>query len=112
VRERLADGTLVVDVRRLIQVVAVERLGWIRGNARTASAVTRHDAVTLSALTGVAVGTVKGFLAERDTAITNVMLIAVALGLGLGDLERPAEELAVLLSQRHAPEPGHADLPD
>jgi hypothetical protein len=111
VRERLTDGTVVVEVRRLIETVAVERLGWIRANATTASTVSRQDAVTLSALTGVAVGTVKGFLAQRDTSITNVMLIAVALGIGLGDLERPAEELAVLLGQRHAPEPGHAALP-
>jgi hypothetical protein len=112
VRERLANGTLVLEVRRLIETVAIGRLGWIRANARTASVVGRQDAVTLSALTGVAVGTVKGFLEQRDTSITNVMLIAVALGLGLGDLERPAEELAVLLAQRHVSEPGHAALPD
>jgi hypothetical protein len=108
VREQLADGTLVVEVRRLIDTAAVERLGWIRSNARAAMAASGQDAVTISALTGVAVGTVKGFLEQTDTSIKNVMLIAVALGLSLADLERPPEEFTALLRQRR----GHAALSD
>jgi hypothetical protein len=111
VREQLADGTLVAEVRRLIDTSAVERLGWIRSNARTAMALSGQDAVTISALTGVAVGTVKGFLEQTDTSIKNVLLIALALGLTLGDLEQPADEFAVLLRERRA-EPGHASLSD
>jgi hypothetical protein len=75
-------------------------------------AATRQDAVTISALTGIAVGTVKGFLEQRDTSIKNVVLIAVALGLSVADLERPPEEFASLLRRRRAPEAGHASLPD
>jgi hypothetical protein len=112
VREQLADGTLVVEVRRLIDTAAGERLGWIRANARSAMTATRQDAVTISALTGIAVGTVKGFLEQRDTSIKNVVLIAVALGLRVADLERPPEEFAELLRDRDAPQPGHASLPD
>jgi hypothetical protein len=111
VREELADGTLVVEVRRLIETAAVERLGWIRANARSAMDASRQDAVTISALTGIAVGTVRGFLEQRDTSITNVVLIAVALGLGVADLERPPDDFAELLRQRRAPRSGHA-LPD
>jgi hypothetical protein len=112
VREQLADGTLVVEVRRLIDTAAVERLGWIRANARTAMAATRQDAVTISALTGIAVGTVKGFLDHRDTSIKNVVHIAVALGLSMADLERPPDEFEAILRKRRAPEAGHASLSD
>jgi hypothetical protein len=112
VKEHLADGTLVVEVRRLIDTAAVERLGWIRANARTAMEASRQDAVTISALTGIAVGTVKGFLDHRDTSITNVVLIAVALGLSVADLERAPEDFAAILSRRRTPESGHAALAD
>ncbi|MEY2477690.1 MAG: hypothetical protein QOG87_3005 [Actinomycetota bacterium] len=110
--EQLADGTLVVEVRRLIETAAVERLGWIRANARKAMAASRQDAVTISALTGIAVGTVKGFLEQRDTSIKNVVLIAVALGLTLADLERAPDEFAALLRQRRSPEGKPAGLSD
>jgi hypothetical protein len=106
-KEQLADGSLMTEVRRLIDTGAVERLTWIRANARTAMTASRQDAVTLSALTGIAVGTVKGFLEQRDTSITNVLLIAVALGLSLADLERPPDEFAAVL-QRRAPAAGRA----
>jgi hypothetical protein len=112
VERQLADGTLVTDVRRLIDTASNERLRWIRANARTATADSRQDAVTISALTGIAVGTVKGFLEHRDTSIKNVVLIAVALGLSLGDLERPPHEFAELLQRRRSPQPGHAGLAD
>jgi hypothetical protein len=112
VKEHLADGTLVVEVRRLIETAAIERLGWIRANARTAMEASRQDAVTISALTGIAVGTVKGFLEQRDTSITNVVLIAVALGLSVADLERAPADFAAILSRRRTPESGHAALAD
>ncbi len=109
---QLADGTLVTEVRRLIDTAANERLRWIRANARTAMADSRQDAVTISALTGIAVGTVKGFLEQRDTSIKNVVLIAVALGLSAGDLERPPADFAELLQRRRSPQAGHAGLPE
>ena len=110
-REQLADGTLVSEVRRLIDTSAVERLGWVRANAGAAMAATGQDAVTISALTGVAVGTVKGFLDHTDTSIKNVLLIAMALGLDLADLERHPDEFAALMHERRG-EPGHASLSD
>jgi len=112
VREQLADGTLVSEIRRLIDTAAVERLGWIRANARTAMAAMGQDAVTISALTGVAVGTVKGFLDRTDSSIKNVLLIAVALGLTLSELERPPEAFAELLRTRQAHAPGQPTLTD
>ncbi|MBV8979396.1 MAG: hypothetical protein JO086_00695 [Acidimicrobiia bacterium] len=102
-REELADGTLVTEVRRLIETGATERLRWIRANTQAAMAATGQDAVTISALTGVAVGTVKGFLGNTDTSIKNVLMIAVALGHTVADLERPPKEFAKQLASRHAP---------
>src|SRR2546430_17535134 len=110
--EQLPDGTLIVDVRRLIDVAAAERLGWIRANARAAVAATGQDAKTISALTGVAVGTVKGFLERTDTSIKNVLLIALALGFTVADLERPPEEFGELLGSRHAPRSEKPTLSD
>ena len=108
-REQLADGTLIAEVRRLIDTGAAERLRWIRANTRTAMAASGQDAVTLSALTGVAVGTVKGFLASTDTSIKNVLLIAVALGLTVAELERTPAEFAELMLSR--PTPGSQEPP-
>jgi len=102
VREQLADGTLISEVRRLIDTGAADRLRWIRANTRAAMAATGQDAVTISALTGVAVGTVKGFVGDTDTSIKNVLLIAVALGFTVADLERPPWEFAELVASRHA----------
>jgi len=112
VREELADGTLVSEVRRLIDTGAGERLRWIRTNTRAAMAATGQDAVTISALTGVAVGTVKGFLGNTETSIKNVLMIAVALGHTVADLERPPEEFAQLLASRHASPSGEPTLHD
>src|SRR5687767_4180238 len=100
----LADGTLVTEVRRLIDTAANERLSWIRANARAAMVETRQDAVTISALTGIAVGTVRGFLDHRETSIKNVLLIAVALGLGIGDLEQSPDRFLALLHRRRTAE--------
>src|SRR3954451_16235818 len=99
-REELADGTLVSEVRRLIDTAATERLSWVRTNTKAAMAASGQDAVTISALTGVAMGTVKGFLDRTDSSIKNVVLMAVALGQTLADLERPPQEFAALLERR------------
>src|SRR3954468_10360150 len=111
-REELADGTLVSEVRRLIDTAAAERLTWVRGNTKAAMAASGQDAVTISALTGVATGTVKGFLDRTDSSIKNVLLIAVALGLTLADLERPPAEFAGLLEKRGADRIDPATLSD
>ena len=111
-REQLADGTLISEVRRLIDTGAADRLRWIRANTRAAMAATGQDAVTISALTGVAVGTVKGFLGDTDTSIKNVLMIAVALGFTVADLELPPEEFTELLASRHAPAAGEPTLHD
>lgn len=102
-QQHLADGTLVSEVRRLIDTTAAERLGWIRTNARAAMVGTEQDVVTISALTGIAVGTVKGFLDQRDTSIKNVLLIAVALGFSVSDLECPPAEFESRLESRRTP---------
>jgi hypothetical protein len=73
---------------------------------------TGQDAVTISALTGVAVGTVRGFLGHTDTSIKNVLMIAVALGLTVADLERPPEEFATMLGGRRAPRSEEPTLHD
>ena len=111
-REELADGTLVSEVRNLIETGAAERLRWIRANTRAAMAATGQDAVTISALTGVAVGTVKGFLGRTDTSIKNVVMIAIALGLTVADLEQPPQEFAQRLASRHAAHPQEPTLHD
>ena len=110
-REELADGTLVSEVRQLIDTAASERLTWVRANTKQAMAATGQDAVTISALSGVATGTVKGFLDRTDSSIKNVLLIAVALGFTLADLERPPEEFAELLERRKTHRADHATLP-
>ena len=111
-REELAGGTLVTEVRRLIETGAADRLRWIRANTRTAMATSGQDAVTISALTGVAVGTVRGFVGNTDTSIKNVLLIAVALGLTVADLESPPDEFAALLAGRRAPHTEEPTLSD
>jgi len=112
VREELAGGTLVSEVRRLIETGAADRLRWIRANTRTAMVATGQDAVTISALTGVAVGTVKGFLGNTETSIKNVLMIAVALGLTVADLERPPEEFAELMTSLRTPQTEEPTLSD
>jgi hypothetical protein len=55
---------------------------------------------------------VKGFLDRTDSSIKNVLLIAVALGLTLSELERPPENFAELLRTRQAHAPGQPTLTD
>jgi hypothetical protein len=57
-------------------------------------------------------GTVKGFLDRTDSSIKNVLLIAVALGFTLADLERPPAEFAALLQRRTADRSDPATLSD
>jgi len=59
-----------------------------------------HTIRDICAVTGLSVGTVKGFLADTDSSIRNVLLIALSLGLGLGDLEHPPEEFEAWFEAR------------
>jgi PAS domain S-box-containing protein len=91
-RESLARGDLVRDVRRLLQSGAQDHGRWLRDNIRHALGVRREDPVAVSALTGLSVGTVRGFLKGRPSSVDNVLLIAEAVGFTLGELDRPPEE--------------------
>ena len=85
-------GDLVHDVRRLLQGGAQDHGQWIRQNVRYALQVRGEDAVAVSALTGLAPGTVRGFLNGRPSSIDNVLLIAEAVGYTLAKLDRPPEQ--------------------
>lgn len=90
-RESLARGDLVHDVRRLLQSGAQDHGLWVRENIRHALVVRREDPVAVSALTGLSVGTVRGFLSGRPSSVDNVLLIAEAVGYTLGELDRPPD---------------------
>jgi len=85
-------GNLVHDVRRLLRSGAADHGRWIRENLRDAIRARRQDAVSVSALSGLATGTVRGFLNGRPSSIDNVLLIAQAVGYTLADLDRPPDE--------------------
>jgi PAS domain S-box-containing protein len=102
-RDRLSRGNLVHDVRRLLSSGAQEHARWIRENVRHALVVHRQDPVAVSALTGLAVGTVRGFLRGRPSSIDNVLRIVEAVGYSLADLDRPPEEF---LRLTHGPATG------
>ena len=91
-RDRLTKGDLVQDVRRLISAGAQDHGQWLRENLRFALANRRQDAVAVSALTGLAPGTVRGFLKGRPSSIDNVLLMAEAIGSSLASLDQPPEE--------------------
>ncbi len=91
-RDRVTRGDLFQDVRRILQRGAEDHAQWLRDNIRYALAARDQDAVAVSALTGVAPGTVRGFLNGRPSSIRNVLLIAEAIGYTLVDLDRPPEE--------------------
>ncbi len=91
-RESLARGDLVHDVRRLLQSGAQDHGQWVRENIRHALMVRREDPVAVSALTGLSVGTVRGFLNGRPSSVDNVLLIAESIGYTLGELDRPPDE--------------------
>ena len=92
IRERMVRGDLVRDVRRLLQSGAADHGRWIRENVRHALHIRREDAGAVSALTGLAPGTVRGFLNGRPSSIDNVLLIAEAVGFTLAKLDRPPEQ--------------------
>ena len=91
-RDRLLRGDLVADVRRLLERGADDHWSWLRDNVRHALTVRGQDAVAVSALTGLAPGTVRGFLHGRPSSIRNVLLIAEAVGYTLADLDQPPDE--------------------
>ena len=91
-RESIARGDLVQDVRRLLQGGAQSHGTWLRENLRHALVVRRQDAVAIAALTGLAPGTVRGFLNGRPSSIDNVLIIVEAVGFALGELDQPPEQ--------------------
>jgi PAS domain S-box-containing protein len=101
-RDRVTRGDLVLDVRRLLEKGADDHLAWIRTNIRNALAQRGRDAVAVAALTGLAPGTVRGFLNGRPSSIRNVLLIAEAIGHTLAELDQPP----VLFAQRDPSDTG------
>ena len=98
IRDRMARGDLVQDVRRLLRSGAQDHGRWIRENARHALSVRRVDPGAVSALTGLAPGTVRGFLGGRPSSIDNVLLMAEAVGYTLAKLDRPPEQFRQLVA--------------
>ncbi len=100
-------GDLVQDVRRLLQSGADDHGRWLRENLRLALASRREDPVAVSALTGLAPGTVRGFLNGRPSSINNVLLMAEAVGYTVAELDRPPTDFQRYLESRHgSPEVG------
>jgi PAS domain S-box-containing protein len=91
-RDSIVRGDLVQDVRLLLQAGADDHGIWLRQNFRDALAKRRQDVVAVSALTGLAPGTVRGFLNGRPSSINNVLLMAEAVGYSLAELDRPPEQ--------------------
>ena len=92
IQASLTRGDLVQHVRRLLGAGAADHGAWLRENVRHALAMRGDNAVAVSALTGLAPGTVRGFLNGRPSSIDNVLLIAEAIGCTLAELDRPPEE--------------------
>ena len=97
---RVASGSLLRDVRTLLEDGAAERLAWLRANVSTAMEVQGHAVRDVCAMTGLSLGTVRGLLAETDSSIKNVLLIALSLGLTLTDLDCPPAEFGEWLAGR------------
>ena len=91
-RTRLMRGDLVQDVRHLVRRGAAIRGEWLRKNIRHALRARREDPVAVSTLTGLAPGTVSGFLGGRSSSVDNVLLIAEAVGYPLAELDRPPDQ--------------------
>ncbi len=100
IRERVVRGDLVADVRRLLQSGAADHGAWIRENVRHALRARRQDAGAVAALTGLAPGTVRGFLNGRPSSIDNVLLIAEAIGHTLATLDQPPAQFRQSLDDR------------
>jgi len=101
-------GDLVQDVRRLLRSGAADHGKWIRENVRHALRLRREDPGAVSALTGLAPGTVRGFLNGRPSSIDNVLLIAEAVGYTLAKLDRPPEQFRQYVDDRNAGAEGGA----
>jgi PAS domain S-box-containing protein len=99
---------LVHDVRRLLQSGAEVHGEWIRENLRNVLVLHRQDAVAVSALTGLAPGTVRGFMNGRPSSINNVLLMAEAAGYTLAELDRSPEEFRRHMHARRDGEHGDA----
>jgi hypothetical protein len=95
-----AQGRLLDTVRSLVSAGAEEHTDWIRTNIRELMRETGRDAIGISALSGVSATTVRAFLNDTDSSITNVLKIALTLGLSLADLERPPDAFAKRLAER------------
>ena len=102
--QRVASGSLLRDVRSILEQASGERLLWIRTNTSLAMEAQSHVVLDICAMTGLSAGTVKGFLRATDSSIKNVLLIAMSLGLNLADLERPPEEFREWLKEKLAEE--------
>lgn len=100
IRERVVRGDLVADVRRLLQSGAADHGAWIRENVRHALRARRQDPGAVAALTGLAPGTVRGFLNGRPSSIDNVLLIAEAIGYTLAKLDQPPEQFRQCVDDR------------
>ena len=107
-RDRMLRGNLVHDVRRLLRSGAEDHGRWIRDNVRQAITARRQDAVSISALTGLAPGTVRGFLNGRPSSIDNVLVIAQATGYTLAELDQPPDEFRHRLNGLHGAVDGGA----
>jgi hypothetical protein len=90
-------------MRDLVSAGADERVGWIRANLGSLMRESRRDPAGISALSGVSATTVRAFLAHTDSSVTNVLKMAIALGVSLADLERPPAAFAALIEERRRP---------
>ena len=99
-RDRLMHGDLVQDVRRLLQDGAEDHGRWLRENLRHALAVRGQDPVAVSTLTGLAPGTVRGFINGRPSSVNNVLLMAEAVGYTVAELDRPPDDFRVYAQSR------------
>jgi hypothetical protein len=111
IRDRVVRGDLVADVRRLLRSGAADHGTWIRDNVRHVLRVRRQDPGAIAALTGLAPGTVRGFLNGRPSSIDNVLLIVEAIGYTLAKLDQPPEQFRQSVDDRRevdggAPDPG------
>jgi PAS domain S-box-containing protein len=100
IHDRVVRGDLVADVRRLLQGGAADHGAWIRENVRHALRIRREDPGAVATLTGLAPGTVRGFLKGRPSSIDNVLLIAEAVGYTLAKLDRPPEQFRQYVDDR------------
>lgn len=84
------------ELRDRVRRDALERTNWIRANLKKAMKEAGKSPGWISSLTGIAPNTVRSFLHSQrptDSQLFNVVLMARALGLNLGDLEgRPGNQ--------------------